>query len=153
MSNIKVISQYINNLDFSLPNGASTFIAENSKPDINLTIDLDAKKIINNNSKENIFEVILKIKAEAKNKDLDLFQLQISYGGLFSLENIDEELTQQILLVYCPNLLFPFLRRIIANITADAGFPSLMLDLIDFNTLYLKRKNIAKSEPINNTKN
>ena len=60
---------------------------------------------------------------------------------------------EQILLVYCPNLLFPYLRRIVSNMVVDGGFPPLMLDPIDFAALYAKRKEVAASAPINNTKN
>jgi preprotein translocase subunit SecB len=60
---------------------------------------------------------------------------------------------EQILLIYCPNLLFPFIRRLIANLTSDSGFPPLMIDPIDFTDLYAKRTKIANSQPISNTKN
>ena len=60
---------------------------------------------------------------------------------------------EQVLLIYCPNLLFPFLRRIITNVSTDAGLAPLMLDPIDFALLYNKRKEAANSTPVNDTKN
>ena len=51
----------------------------------------------------------------------------------------DQQEIEKILLIYCPNILFPFARRIIANCTIDGNFPPLMLDPINFADLYQKR--------------
>ena len=60
---------------------------------------------------------------------------------------------EQVLLIYCPNLLFPFIRRIITNLSTDAGLAPLMLDPIDFALLYNKRKQAANATPVSDTKN
>ncbi len=148
MSNIKILGQYIKNLSFEIPNAPQVFLDNKEKPNIAISVDIDATKIAND-----AFEVTLKIKAEASAKEEKVFNCEISYSGIFSLLNIENENLEQILLVYCPNLLFPYLRRIISNIVSDGGFPPLMLDPIDFNTLYNKRKKVVESIPINNTKN
>ena len=148
MSNIKVISQYIKDLSFETPHSPDIFLANQGKPDIELSIDIDAKKISNE-----IYEIILKISANASTKEKKIFLCEVSYAGLFALQNIEDEMIEQILLIYCPNLLFPFIRRLIANLTSDSGFPPLMIDPIDFTDLYSKRKKINNSEPISNTKN
>jgi preprotein translocase subunit SecB len=148
MSNIKIISQYIKDLSFELPSAPSVFLNQQDKPDINLNIDIDAKKI-----SDDLFEVILKISANAKIKKEKFFICEISYAGLFSLQKIEAGMLEQVLLIYCPNLLFPFLRRIVSNLTADSGLAPLMLDPIDFAALYARRKAVAESQPVNDTKN
>ena len=148
MSNIKVISQYIKDLSFETPSSPDIFLTNQGKPDIELSIDIDAKKTTNE-----IYEIILKISANATTKEKKIFLCEASYAGLFALQNIENEMIEQILLIYCPNLLFPFLRRLIANLTSDSGFPPLMIDPIDFADLYSKRKKLADSEPISDTKN
>lgn len=148
MSNIKVISQYIKDLSFETPSSPEIFMASAVKPNIELSIDIDAKKVA-----DDIFEIILKISANAKSPEKPVFLCEIAYAGLFNLQNIEPQMIEQILLIYCPNLLFPFIRRLIANTTSDGGFPPLMIDPIDFADLYSKRKQITESEPINNTKN
>lgn len=148
MSNIKVISQYIKDLSFETPASPDIFLSNQEKPNIEISIDIDAKKVANE-----IYEIILKLKAEAKAQK-PVFLCEVSYAGLFAIQNIEDEMIEQILLIYCPNLLFPFIRRIIANLTIDSGFPPLMIDPIDFADLYSKRKKIVESsKPINNTKN
>ena len=82
-----------------------------------------------------------------------LFKCDITYAGIFQIGQIDNDMIEQILLIYCPNLLFPYLRRIISNLTTDAGLAPLMIDPIDFATLYTKRKQAENSTPVNDTKN
>jgi preprotein translocase subunit SecB len=43
-------------------------------------------------------------------------------------------------LVNCPSILFPFLRRIVADISREGGFPPLLLDPFDFAALYIRRQ-------------
>jgi preprotein translocase subunit SecB len=148
MSNIKVLTQYIKDLSFEIPNSPQIFLNNQEKPNIAISVDIDAKKIAND-----AYEIALKIKADAKVDEETLFICEVAYCGIFALQNIDENMLEQILLVYCPNLLFPYLRRIVSNMVVDGGFPPLMLDPIDFAALYAKRKEVAASAPINNTKN
>lgn len=148
MSNIKVVSQYIKDLSFETPASPDIFLVNQGKPDIELSIDIDAKKVSNE-----IYEVTLKITANAATKEKKIFLCEAAYAGLFALQNIQEEMIEQILLIYCPNLLFPFIRRLLANLTSDSGFPPLMIDPIDFADLYSKRKKLTDSEPISETKN
>lgn len=135
MSNIKVLAQYIKDLSFEVPKGADAFLSAATKPNIELSVDIDVKKI-----STEIYEVSLKLTANAKTDNENIFLCEVAYCGIFSLQKIEEDMVEQILLIYCPNLLFPFIRRIIANLTIDSGFPPLMIDPIDFTNLYNKRK-------------
>lgn len=150
MSNVKIIGQYIKDLSFEVPNAPKVFLSQQGKPDIAISINIDATKVSDNN----IFEVSLKITADATANDERLFICEAVYSGVFAIQNVvEEEMLEQILLIYCPNLLFPFIRKVIANNTIDGGFPPLMLDPIDFADLYAKRKKAAESAPISDTKN
>lgn len=148
MPNIRVAAQYIKDLSFEAPNLPQIFFNPQEKPNIELSIDIDAKKI-----SDEIFEVSLKISADASVNNQRSFLCEIVYAGAFSITEAEDETLEQILLIYCPNLIFPFLRRIVANITVDGGFPPLMLDPIDFAALYQRRKTAAAAAPINDTKN
>ena len=133
MSKIKVIRQYIKDLSFEIPTAPQIFLTPVDKPQIDLSVDIDVKKL-----NETAFEVSLKVGADANKKDL--FICEVEYAGIFNIEDIEPEVMEQILLVYCPNILFPFVRKIVANCTMDGGFSPLMLDPIDFADLYAKRK-------------
>jgi preprotein translocase subunit SecB len=152
---INCISQYIKNISLKIPNSPQIYLKPNdTRPNIDVSIDIDAKKLTQKDKDgesptNQIFEITLKIAADASynadsvdNKDKKgdpLFLLDISYSGLFQITQDDEAVLEQILLIYCPNLLFPFLRRIVANVISDANLPPLMLEPIDFNALYNRR--------------
>ena len=142
MSNIKILSQYIKDLSFEVPSAPGIFLQDNQKPDINLSIDIDAKKI----TEEMVYEVTLKISAEAKSGEQNVFICEASYSGIFLLTDISTDEIEQILLIYCPNILFPFIRRIITNIVIDGGFPPLMIEPINFAELYQKRQEALQNQ-------
>ena len=99
-----------------------------------MQVNLDAKK----RSAEHQFEVSIKLRCGAKTKDKgdQIFLLEIEYAGIFHVENVAEEQMHPFLLIECPRMLFPFLRRIVADVTQDGGFQSLNLENIDFRQLY-----------------
>jgi preprotein translocase subunit SecB len=67
--------------------------------------------------------------------------IELLYGSVFNLENIPQDLLEAIVYVECPRLIFPFIRRIIGDVTRDGGFPPLLLDPIDFGALYQQQQN------------
>ena len=62
--------------------------------------------------------------------------MEIDYVGIFNIEGVPEDQLHPFLLIECPRLLFPFLRRIVSDVTRDGGFPPLNLETIDFMALY-----------------
>lgn len=93
---------------------------------------------------ENIYEVALIIKAKAQsmdNSDLILFDINLSYAGLFTITNItDEEQKEAILTIHYPSLLFPYARRVVSDITRDIRFQPLMLEHLGFVNIHQQRK-------------
>jgi preprotein translocase subunit SecB len=131
--NLQVVGQYIKDLSFENP-GATTVITD--RPQIELAVDLNAARM----SDKDLFEVELKIRIDAKNDGRALFLLELAYAGAFRLTNVPDTGTQQlILLIQAPHMLFPFVRRIVADVVRDGGMPPLMLEPIDFMALYQAR--------------
>lgn len=131
---LQVNAQYIKDLSFEVP-GAPGIYGElaGSSPDISVRVDLNAEPL-----QENVFEVVLQLAVEAKVKDRTAFIVDLSYGGVFTL-NLPQEHVQPVLLIECPRLLFPFARNIVADVTRDGGFPPMMLQPIDFVALFRTR--------------
>jgi len=131
--NLQVVGQYIKDLSFENP-GATSNIAE--RPQIELAVDLNAGRL----AEKDMFEVELKIRVDAKNDGKSLFLLEVAYAGVFRLSNVPDLATQQmILLIQAPHMLFPFVRRIVADVVRDGGMPPLMIEPIDFMALYQAR--------------
>jgi preprotein translocase subunit SecB len=133
MPNLQVVGQYIKDLSFENP-GVAT--ALNDRPQIELAVDLNATKL----AEKDMFEVELKIRVDAKSDSRPLFLLEVAYAGAFRLSNVPDTGTQQmILLIQAPHMLFPFVRRIVADVVRDGGMPPLMIEPIDFMALYQAR--------------
>ena len=103
-------------------------------------VNLDARK----RQTEHQFEVITKLQVTSKSKEKGdpLFMLEIEYAGIFHVEGLPDEQMHPYLLIECPRITFPFLRRIVSDVTRDGGFPPLNLETIDFLSLY--RAELAK---------
>jgi preprotein translocase subunit SecB len=133
LPNLQVVAQYIKDLSFENP-GATTNLTE--RPQIELGVDLNASRM----SDADFYEVELKIRVDAKSDGRPLFLLEVAYAGVFRLTNVPEVAAQQmILLIQAPHMLFPFVRRIVADVVRDGGMPPLMIEPIDFLALYQAR--------------
>lgn len=133
--NIVVNTQYVKDLSFENPLAPASLGMPKNKPNIDLSIDIKAQAL-----QEKTYEVVLHITAKAVSDDKPLFIVDLAYAGIFTLNGIEEKDKEPILLVYCPNMLFPFARRIIADVTRDGGFPPLMVDPVDFFSLYQQKQ-------------
>ena len=90
-----------------------------------------------------MFEVDLKLGAAATREGEVNFQVELLYGGLFELTGIPEDQLEVALLVECPRYLFPFARRVIADMTAEGGFPPFLIEPIDFAGVYAAQREQA----------
>ena len=130
---MKILGQFVRDLSFEnvmAQKGASGEVT----PDVSVQVNLDAKK----RAADNQYEVMVKLNVESKVKDMGdvLFLLELDYMGVFHIEGVPEDQLHPFLLIECPRMLFPFLRRIVSDVTRDGGFPPLNLETIDFLALY-----------------
>ena len=130
---MKILAQYIKDLSFENA-VVEKGVTGSPEPEIEVTVALDARK----RSVEGQYEVLQKYKISSKAKESGetLFLLELEYGGLFQLSNIPEEQIHPFALIECPRMLFPYVRRIVGDVTRDGGFPQLNLDSVDFLKLY-----------------
>lgn len=138
---MRVLGQYIRDLSFEnvmAQNGAP----DDVQPDVQVQVNLDAKK----RAVENQYESSIKLKVTSKNKGDDkmLFLMELDYVGIFHIENVAEDQLHPFLMIECPRMIFPFLRRIVSDVTRDGGFPPLNLENVDFLGMY--RNEIARRQ-------
>jgi preprotein translocase subunit SecB len=165
----KVLAQFIRDMSFEnilAQKGLDT----NTPPDIKVQVNLDAKK----RKVENQYEVLIKLSVissakkgsledsvnnensklfVAENENSKLFILEIEYGGIFEITGVPEDQVHPYLMIECPRILFPYLRRIVGDITRDGGFPPLNLEQINFLALYQKEIARRQEEAKKATKN
>lgn len=130
---MRVLAQFIRDMSFENVMAQKGGRSE-GQPDINVQVNLDGKK----RETEHQYEVSIKLKVTSKDKASGdaLFLMEVDYGGLFHIEGIPDEQLHPFLMIECPRILFPFLRRIVSDVTRDGGYPPLNLDNIDFVMLY-----------------
>ncbi|MGK2741798.1 protein-export chaperone SecB [Tepidicaulis sp. LMO-SS28] len=138
---LRVLTQYIKDLSFESPNAPQTLSAQAGAPQIGVNVDVGVRKL-----GETDYEVDLKLNVDAKSNDRQMFLVELIYSGMFRLANIPEESLQAVLLIECPRQIFPFARRIVADVVRDGGFPPLMIDPIDFAGLYRQQMSQAQAE-------
>ena len=131
---MNIVTQYVRDLSFENVLARKGGASGDVQPDIQVQVSLDAAK----RPVENQFEVIQKYRITAVNKvnSENLFLLEIEYGGVFHIEGVPEDQMHPFLLIECPRMVFPFVRRIVSDVTRDGGFPPLNLDPVDFLALY-----------------
>ena len=110
----RVLAQYVRDMSFENIL-AQKGINGDPQPEIKVQVNLDARK----RGSDGQFEVITKLKVEsiAKKTSEPLFVLEIEYAGVFEVKGVPEEQMHPYLLVECPRITFPFLRRIVSDIT------------------------------------
>jgi preprotein translocase subunit SecB len=138
----QTLAQFIRDMSFENVVAQKGLEGGEITPDIQVQVSLDGHK----REQENQYEVIMKFKVTSKNKATNdtLFLMEIEYGGIFHVEGVADDQLHPFLLIECPRQLFPFVRRIVADVTHDGGFPQLNLDNIDFIDLY--RQQIAAQQ-------
>ena len=140
---MNILAQYVRDLSFE------NILAQKGvdgelNPEIQVNVNIDAKK----RTTDKQFDVIIKLRVDSKSKNTNniLFVLELDYGGVFQIENVPDDQLHPYLLIECPRMLFPFLRRIVSDVTRDGGFPPLNLENIDFLKLYRQEIDRRKNE-------
>jgi preprotein translocase subunit SecB len=139
---MKILGQYLKDLSFENPNSPQS-LSQQGQPEINVQVNVNAKPV-----GQNEFEVELHLEAKASHSGKAMFAADLLYAGVFRLENIPQEALHPIVLVECPRMLFPFARQILADATRNGGFPPLMLDPIDFASMYQRRLAESQQQPV-----
>jgi preprotein translocase subunit SecB len=141
---MSVLAQFVRDMSFENMVAQKGITGTDVQPDIQVAVSLDARK----RQADNQFEIVTKFKVTSKNKANGdtLFLLELDYGGIFHVEGVPEDQLHPFLLIECPRMLFPFVRRIISDVTRDGGFPPLNIDTVDFLALY-RQEMARRSQP------
>ena len=134
---LSCLAQYVKDLSFENPN-APRSLQQTEAPQISVQVNVTAKPLA-----ENDVEVELKLEGKAETGGNVMFSFEVNFAGVFRLLNIPQENLQPVMMIECPRMLFPFAREIVATSVRNGGFPPLLLDPIDFVSLYQQRMQAA----------
>ena len=132
---IRILAQFIRDLSFENPRAPESLRGGAAQPQIDLGVEINAR-----GREDGFYEVDLKLSAKANRDDGAIFVVELMYGGVFQITGVGAEDMEPVLLIECPRYLFPFARRIIADMTGEGGFPPFLLEPIDFAGIYAARK-------------
>ena len=147
---MQILTQFVRDLSFENIL-AQMGVGGEVNPDVEVSVNLDGKK----RSADHQFEVVSKLKITSKDKNSGetLFLMEMEYAGVFHIEGVPDDQLHPFLLNECPRMIFPFMRRIVSDVTRDGGFPPLNLENIDWVSLYrnemLRRQASGESEKPN----
>ena len=131
---INVLGQYVKDFSFENPHAPRSLQPNQQQPAINIQINVSVGQLAPTD-----YEVSLKLEGKAENAGQVLFAFDLTFAGVFRIQNVPQEHVQPIVMIECPRLLFPFAREIIATAVRNGGFAPLLLDPVDFVALYQQR--------------
>ncbi len=110
----------------------------------NMDIDFGHSIAVRNNEAQVSVKCVLFRKAKKEEKP---FHLAVQMTGIFQFQTeIQGDELNNILKQQAINILFPYLRALISNITVNAGLPPVILPLININQLIQNRVERAEGE-------
>ena len=139
---LQVVTQFIRDMSFENI-AAQKGVSSKNAPEIKVQVNLDAQK-----RGEDQYEVALKVVVDSKVEGTQVFILELDYAGRFVIQNVSAEQLHPLLMIECPRLIFPYVRRIVGDVTRDGGYPPMNLDTIDFVALYraeIERRQAAEA--------
>ncbi|MEP7349438.1 MAG: protein-export chaperone SecB [Sphingorhabdus sp.] len=133
MPQVGMLNQYIKDLSVENPQAPMSFNWD-VLPQIDVQVNIQVNAV-----SDEVHEVALKLAVKAESDNGVHFSVELDYGTLFGMRNVSEEQAHPFLFGEAPRLMFPFARRVVADAVRDAGYPPLVLEPIDFNSLYMQQ--------------
>ena len=133
---------YVKDASFESPNAPQSFGFKKWEPEIDL-------KMTNSQSylEGDLHEVVLVITATAKLQDKTAFLVEVHQAGVFSIAGFEEAEKKYLLGSQCMNILFPFAREIVSDMSVRGGFPPLLMSPVNFDALYQQHLQQQQGQP------
>lgn len=132
---------YVKDLSLEVPHAPSIFL-EREAPQVDLQLNTEYSAI-----GEGIYEVIISVTLTAKltSSDRVMFLIEAKQAGIFHVRNIVQTELEPILAVVCPNILYPYIREVVTDMSVRAGFAPVLLNPINFDAMYQQQKAQAEA--------
>ena len=138
---LKLIKIYLKDASLETPNSPMIF-NEQRQPSITVQLTSASSRVA-----EDIHEVVLTLTVTAAIEEQTVYLVEIQQAGVFAITGLPTEQLEPVLGIFCPNTLFPFAREALASLIGKGGFPPLLLDPINFEAIYMQRKQQMQPSP------
>lgn len=125
---------YVKDLSLEIPNAPQIFL-EREAPQIEVQLHTSAAAL-----DEGVYEVTVTATVTSKIGDKVMFLIEVKQAGIFTVRNVPEAEKTPVLAVVCPNILFPYLREVVSDVSVRAGFAPVLLSPINFDALYQQQQ-------------
>jgi preprotein translocase subunit SecB len=122
---------YIKDASFEAPNSPGIFGETGLDPDIKVNLRTSHRSLGEGQS-----EVVLHVAVHALAGQRTVFLVELQQAGVFQIGGFPADETRAILGIACPNALFPYAREAVSSIVQRGGFAPILLQPIDFSTLF-----------------
>jgi len=129
---------YVKDISFESPHSPEIFQKE-WEPKVSIDLSTQAQEL-----SEQAYEVALMVTVTAKAGEKEAYITEAKQAGIFMVKNFSKEQLDHFLNVYCPNLLYPYVRETVSNLIIKGGFAPLYLAPVNFDALYQQQKEEKK---------
>ncbi len=137
---------YTKDVSFEAPNAPHIF-NEKGQPDIKLNMNQKVNKL-----DDVTFEVALTATVTCTVNEQTTYLVEVCVAGVFTMQNFADQALHQTLGVYCPNVLFPYVRQQVSDLVMAGGFQPLMLQPVNFEQMYNQQMQQAQEQAASSTK-
>ncbi len=124
---------YVKDISFEIPDSPMVF-QEEWEPSVNMDLANTASKV-----SDELYEAVLSVTVTVKSNDKTMYLIESQQAGIFHIAGLSDDAISKMLATTCPNILFPFVREIIADLVTRGGFPQLLLAPVNFDALYAQK--------------
>lgn len=131
---LQILGQYVKEFTFTNPGAPASLTTTPDEPGLELEIGLDHTAMGGDT-----YEVVISVSCRAMGREAEIYDINLSFGGLFEISGMRSEDIQPILHINCPAFLFPHVRQIVGDMTRFGGFTPVWLDPVDWGGIYAER--------------
>ena len=124
---------YLKDASFESPRCPQVFSESDYNPQVDVQLRISHQAL---DQERGIFEVVLKVTVTATTSDQTAFLIEVQQAGMFTITGLNPQQRERALEAACPNALFPFVREQINHLVTQGGFPSLLLQPVNFDAMY-----------------
>jgi preprotein translocase subunit SecB len=128
---------YLKDTSFESPRCPQIFSEPDYNPKVNVQLHISHQVL---DQECGIFEVVLKVTVTATTSGQTAFLIEVQQAGIFTITGLNQQQRERALEAACPNALFPFVREHVNYLVTQGGFPSLLLQPVNFDTMYEQKK-------------
>ncbi|NOU00836.1 MAG: protein-export chaperone SecB [Gallionella sp.] len=125
---------YLKDISLEIPHAPGIFLERDASQ---FEVQLNT---LANSIKEGVFEVTVMATVTCKMGEKVAYLIEVKHAGIFQAHNIPQEEIEPLLAVTCPEIIFPYLREAVSEMTVRGGFPPLLLNPVNFLASYQNSK-------------